>query len=691
MITYDTGGLHFLFNLFKVYGSVFPKALVVSIPSMFVSAGFVFCIHDRDMFENFKDPESVMNNNAIWGGFSFLVGFLVVFRTSQAYNRFWEGCTQMHKMGAEWFDSCSSLMAFCKHSEVDRALILQFQNMLIRLFSMLHAAALGEIEDCGSAENYMEVQAFNMELIDAESVENEALRAIRDSDAKVELIFQWIQQLVVENIKTGVLSIPPPILSRSFQEIATGMVHFHEAMKISNVPFPFPYAQTCDCLLMFHWFLVPFISSQWVTKAWWAGVFSFIQVFTFWTLNLIAVELENPFGTDPNDIDGAHMQLEMNNHLRLLIRPETWKTPKLAKLNAQGQDAESVLTLQAYMSAGGPTSTFHKIWKGMDFNEAAARRYSRVNAKVSQRSSRVQKGASRLYGSSSSMTSAQLASSNHQPPARIAEESALVSEYTDSSKDSKVREGKESRLLASPITQEAHASAVQQEHVMVNGQDLLQQGMWEPYPDGINGATRYQTPSRNVGASPETATPTPYSREISESYQGTHEGQENTLQLRLGEIFDQLESGLHPAVSTGEGRFQDIQESQRQEFVHAPDPMHAARPPSEPSSPPSSESQGPPSNWPSGASDATLGQAALRARMLVPPPALLRPSPTPVPPMTSAPHRTPGTWPPDGTGPPDATIRSDPEEVSLGSPAWQSDGLEPNCGAEVMNSSKRML
>merc|ERR1719375_620630 len=88
-----------------------------------------------------------------------------------------------------------------------------------------------------------EVQAFNMELIDAGALSNESLRVIRDSDAKAELIFQWIQQVVVENIKTGILSIPPPILSRSFQEIANGMVHFHEAMKISNVPFPFPYAQ----------------------------------------------------------------------------------------------------------------------------------------------------------------------------------------------------------------------------------------------------------------------------------------------------------------------------------------------------------------------------------------------------------------------------------------------------------------
>merc|ERR1711879_577484 len=138
---------------------------------------------------------------------------------------------------------------------------------------MLHAAALGEIEDCGDGDDYEQSIAFRADLIDADSIDEATLLAIQHSDAKVELIFRWVQQLVVANMKTGVLSIPAPILSRSFQEIATGMVHFHDAMKISTVPFPFPYAQTCDCLLLMHWFIVPFVVSQWVQNPWWAGIF----------------------------------------------------------------------------------------------------------------------------------------------------------------------------------------------------------------------------------------------------------------------------------------------------------------------------------------------------------------------------------------------------------------------------------
>merc|ERR1740121_3571480 len=81
------------------------------------------------------------------------------------------------------------------------------------------------------------------ELIDPTALDWQSRKELRKSRRPVELVFSWIQALIVENIKTGVLSIPPPLLSRSFQEYANGMVQFHDACKISTCPFPFPYAQ----------------------------------------------------------------------------------------------------------------------------------------------------------------------------------------------------------------------------------------------------------------------------------------------------------------------------------------------------------------------------------------------------------------------------------------------------------------
>eukprot|EP00403_Amphidinium_massartii_P013821 CAMPEP_0178407026 /NCGR_PEP_ID=MMETSP0689_2-20121128/19216_1 /TAXON_ID=160604 /ORGANISM="Amphidinium massartii, Strain CS-259" /LENGTH=638 /DNA_ID=CAMNT_0020028087 /DNA_START=29 /DNA_END=1942 /DNA_ORIENTATION=+ len=332
MIYYKSGGVNIFLKLFKCHGSNFPITILVALPSALLSAVVHMMFPNGNLRLVLFGEDSgggIMTESQAWAGFSFLVGFLIVFRTSQAYGRFWEGCTASHTMRAEWFDACSSLVSFCKASCAPHAEVAHFKHLLIRLTSMLHAAALAELEsgDVNSESSF----SRDYDLIDPGAVDSRSIETLKISEARVELLFEWIQQLIVENIETGVLSIPPPILSRSFQELANGMVAFHDAMKISYIPFPFPYAQSCDCLLIFHWLLVPVVTSQWVSHAVWAAVFCFIQVFILWSLNLIAIEIDNPFGRDMNDIDASRMQKEINTHLTLLVMPSTERTPKLLR------------------------------------------------------------------------------------------------------------------------------------------------------------------------------------------------------------------------------------------------------------------------------------------------------------------------------------------------------------------------
>jgi len=386
MIYYD--------HSWQITGSVFPSAAKIALPSATVTLllNLLTYLNIIPPVDWLGVEGSVFWDSSAWTGFSTLVGFLVVFRTSQAYSRFWDGCTATYMMQTEWFDACSSVISFCKHSKAGEDTVLGFQNLLIRLFSMLHALALAEIEDSSTEE---ESAAFNYELIDIEAIDTESLRTLKSSDCKVELVFQWIQQLLVENIETGVLAIPPPILSRAFQELATGMVQFHDALKISSIPFPFPYAQTCDFLLLLHSFGTPFVMCQWVSKPWWAFTLSFTQVFILWCLNYIAIEIQNPFGSDANDIDAASMQNQMNAQLLLLLSPGTKRTPRLKSKAmvrlAEPEKPENSGTLSLKMAMS--KKSFSSVFEGID--EANGRRNSvehlpignPVNASVAQRAS----------------------------------------------------------------------------------------------------------------------------------------------------------------------------------------------------------------------------------------------------------------------------------------------------------------
>mmetsp|Transcript_1200 Transcript_1200/g.2619 ORF Transcript_1200/g.2619 Transcript_1200/m.2619 type:complete len:523 (-) Transcript_1200:65-1633(-) len=344
MIHYKRGGIEGIRKLFQMRGSVFPWSMAIAFPPAVITFAAKYLVSkNEDLGEHFEYLEDA----SAWSSFSILVGFLIIFRTSQSYARFWDGATSTHGMRAEWLNACSAMIAFCKYSKAGQVVVVEFKHMIIRLFSMLHALALAEIED-SSSNDVEDVRAFRLQLIDADGMDQASLKAIKESDSKVELVIQWIQQYIIENIETGIVNIPAPILTRAFQEIAQGNVQFNEAVKISCIPFPFPYAQACDCLLILYAILLPLYMVQYVKQAAAACFLCFIQIFTLWTLNFIAVEIENPFGEDSNDLEPEAMQMEMNHHLLSLLHPAAQRTPRLAhhRVGFQGVDRES----------GGPSS-----------------------------------------------------------------------------------------------------------------------------------------------------------------------------------------------------------------------------------------------------------------------------------------------------------------------------------------------
>merc|ERR1719272_1265432 len=134
----------------------------------------------------------------------------------------------------------------------------------------------------------------------------------------------------MNGIQRGILDVPPPVVSRSFQELSRGMVTLTDARKITEFPFPFPYVQMIQVMLLIHFVSTPIICSILVTEAAWAALLSFVAVFSLWSINFIGAELEMPFGDDYNDLPVREMQRELNNSLFSLVTknaryPPTYK------------------------------------------------------------------------------------------------------------------------------------------------------------------------------------------------------------------------------------------------------------------------------------------------------------------------------------------------------------------------------
>mmetsp|Transcript_108025 Transcript_108025/g.168922 ORF Transcript_108025/g.168922 Transcript_108025/m.168922 type:complete len:623 (-) Transcript_108025:51-1919(-) len=125
------------------------------------------------------------------------------------------------------------------------------------------------------------------------------LEQLRLSKDRTGLVLLWLGELVTD--MQPYLLVPPPILSRVYQELSNGALGFSQALKLADLPFPFIFAQTLYLACMALSIISPISMIVITGNSWITPVLSIGVVVSFWCLNEIAKELENPFGEDAND------------------------------------------------------------------------------------------------------------------------------------------------------------------------------------------------------------------------------------------------------------------------------------------------------------------------------------------------------------------------------------------------------
>merc|ERR1719217_1180665 len=94
---------------------------------------------------------------------------------------------------------------------------------------------------------------------------------------RVEVVYQWINGLIIGEVKNGLLNVPPPILSRVFQEMEKAMIEYNQVVQIMTLPFPFPYSQVCLFMVFGHMICTPFIMAHYTGQASTAALFTFLS------------------------------------------------------------------------------------------------------------------------------------------------------------------------------------------------------------------------------------------------------------------------------------------------------------------------------------------------------------------------------------------------------------------------------
>lgn len=316
MIIYDTGPIGIFFVL-RISGSVLPKGLLWGIPSVALTAYIHAYFPYLPLLDGFEN---------IWGGYTFVLGFLLSFRNNQAFNRFWEGATLLHQIQGEWLSAVSSVFAFCSTETEQAEQVYQYQHLVVRLMSMLHCQALQLICDLDDDA---------LEIIDVTGLSEDSLSFLSRQVDRCQVLMQWLQRSIVQAEKAGTIKIAPPILSRAFQELSRGLVNLNNVRKIKKIPFPYPYAQILQVMLMAYWTVTPFLAAHLCRNIYVACCLSFCTSTAFWSLIYIANEIDNPFGDDANDFNLEEMQQEMGTMSQ--VRHRLWSLPHLPMGSHKGR------------------------------------------------------------------------------------------------------------------------------------------------------------------------------------------------------------------------------------------------------------------------------------------------------------------------------------------------------------------
>lgn len=263
--------------------------------------------------------ESVITSPAFYNALTFYLAFLAAFRIRNAYRKFWEACDHAYNIGGDIFSFTSTVVSFTRQSKASTQELSDFYIHLICLSSLLNSALFAKLEcgvDSASLSDGSSPHAFTAEILGIDGMDEDSLDALIHAEEKPEVVYQWVQSLMVDSMNKGIFSgVPTPVVAWGMTELGHALHHYHDAQKITEVPFPFPYMIALQLLLVTHWLTTILVVIEWSNYVWVAGASCYMSVFSLWFFVSLAIDLDMPFSLSSNSIDVKYFQRLLNNRL----------------------------------------------------------------------------------------------------------------------------------------------------------------------------------------------------------------------------------------------------------------------------------------------------------------------------------------------------------------------------------------
>lgn len=287
MISYNTKDwFTFIFRFHKAdtFRTLFPIMLAIG-----AYAGIIGYLEVE--YWQLADNSYVKNITIMHGMLGFVISLLLVFRTNTAYDRWWEG----RKMWGSLVNNSRNLaikLSVILEDEKDRA---YFRKIIPSYASILN--------------KHLKDEETGKQLFDDVDLEIDHHKHRPNQVAKI--LFQKINDLYISKKITGDQLIILNAEVLSFTEICGA------CERIKNTPIPYSYSAFLKKFIFFYVMTLPFGYS--FSLGYYVAP---VVVFIFYvlaSLELIAEEIEDPFGNDENDLPTKKIAANIKKHIEELI------------------------------------------------------------------------------------------------------------------------------------------------------------------------------------------------------------------------------------------------------------------------------------------------------------------------------------------------------------------------------------
>ena len=238
-----------------------------------------------------SDTSYIKNITIMHGMLGFVISLLLVFRTNTAYDRWWEG----RKLWGSLVNNSRNLalkMSAILTSDEDRDF---FRKIIPHYASVLN--------------KHLKNEETAMQLFD--DLDLEINHHIHLPNQVAKKIFEKVNNLYVSGKITGDQLIIINAEVQSFIEICGA------CERIKNTPIPYSYSAFIKKFIFFYVMTLPF------GYAFSLGYYVVpVVVFIFYvlaSLELIAEEIEDPFGNDENDLPTEKISENIKKHVEELL------------------------------------------------------------------------------------------------------------------------------------------------------------------------------------------------------------------------------------------------------------------------------------------------------------------------------------------------------------------------------------